>query len=109
VPNDAEWTVLTNYLGADSVAGSKMKSTGTQYWLSPNTDATNESGFSGLPGGYRFFNGSFFDIGKYGFWWSSTAYSTDFAWYRYLSYDNGVVYRGFNYKDVGLSVRCLRD
>jgi len=51
VPTDAEWTTLIDYLGGEGVAGGKMKSTGTQYWLSPNTDATNESGFSGLPGG----------------------------------------------------------
>jgi uncharacterized protein (TIGR02145 family) len=109
VPNDAEWTVLTNYLGADSVAGGKMKSTGTQYWLSPNTDATNESGFSGLPGGSRFFNGTFNSIGENGLWWSSTEYDTNNAWGRYLGYNGGNVGRYFNYKDLGLSVRCLRD
>ncbi|MFN6072835.1 MAG: fibrobacter succinogenes major paralogous domain-containing protein, partial [Bacteroidota bacterium] len=51
VPTDAEWTTLTTELGGESVAGGKMKSIGTAYWNSPNTGATNESGFSALPGG----------------------------------------------------------
>lgn len=109
VPTDAEWTILSDYLGGENVAGGKMKSTGTQYWLSPNTDATNESGFSGLPGGLRSFNGTFNDIGNLGYWWSSTEYITTNAWYRYLSYDSGIVYRYGNYKKDGFSVRCLRD
>ncbi len=62
VPTDAEWTTLTTYLGGESVAGGKMKSIGTAYWSSPNTGATNESGFSVLPGGYRYSDGSFFNI-----------------------------------------------
>lgn len=59
VPTGAEWTTLTNFLGGDGEAGRKMKSMGTTYWQSPNTGATNESGFSALPGGYRGFNSSF--------------------------------------------------
>jgi uncharacterized protein (TIGR02145 family) len=109
VPSDAEWTVLSDYLGGESVAGGKMKSTGTQYWQSPNTDATNESGFSGLPGGYRDDDGTFYVIGYYGDWWSSTEDATGDAWDRYLNYDFGDVYRGSSLKTIGLSVRCLRD
>jgi uncharacterized protein (TIGR02145 family) len=109
VPTDAEYTLLTDYLGGLPVAGGKMKSTGTQYWLSPNTDATNESGFSGLPGGGRSLNGTFSGIGNLGSWWSSTEYGTLGAWLRYLGYNYGSVSRGSNYKDGGFSVRCLRD
>jgi len=109
VPTDAEWTTLTDYLGGESVAGGKMKSTGTQYWESPNTDATNESGFSGLPGGNRSNYGPFHVIGHYGSWWSSTEFGTDYAWSYSLSYDDGNVGRGLVSKVFGFSVRCLRD
>ncbi len=109
VPSDAEWTTLTSFLGGEPVAGGKMKTTGTQYWLSPNQDATNSSGFSGLPGGYRDYNGSFSLIGTYGHWWSSTEVNTFFAWSRYLGFSLGVIYREYYYKTVGFSVRCLRD
>jgi len=109
VPSDAEWTILSDYLGGESLAGGKMKSTGTQYWQSPNQDATNESGFSGLPGGFRDSNGSFYYIGSLGGWWSSTEYDTFSAWLRRLIYSNGTVYRNDFYLQNGFSVRCLRD
>ncbi len=109
VPTDAEWTTLTTFLGGESVAGSKMKSTGTQYWTSPNSDATNSSGWSGLPGGYRTSAGTFSDIGGNGGWWSSTEFNTFTAWFRYLNYNNGGVYRLNNIKTFGFSVRCLKD
>jgi uncharacterized protein (TIGR02145 family) len=108
VPSDAEWTKLGDYLGGKSFAGGKMKS--TTGWDEPNTDATNSSGWSGLPGGYRGSNGSFNGIGSYGYWWSSTEYSTDYAWYRFLYYNYGDVIRLPNSsKPVGYSVRCVRD
>jgi uncharacterized protein (TIGR02145 family) len=109
VPTDAEWTTLTNFLGGEAVAGGKVKSTGTQYWISPNTAATNESGFSGLPGGFRYFNGAFDDIGLYGHWWSSTEEGTTNAWLRSPDYGIGTVYRSNGNKQDGFSVRCLRD
>ncbi len=82
IPSDAEWTTLTTYLEEESVAGGKMKATGTSLWNTPNTGATNSSGFTGLPGGYRYYNGSFYNIGYFGFWWSSSEVSTANAWYR---------------------------
>jgi uncharacterized protein (TIGR02145 family) len=110
VPSDAEWTVLSDYLGGEVVAGGKMKSTGTQYWLSPNTDASNESGFSGLPGGLRNnFYGLFTNVGDAGFWWSSTGSSATDALYRDLIYSNGITGRNDGHKQAGFSVRCLRD
>jgi uncharacterized protein (TIGR02145 family) len=109
VPSDAEWSTLTTFLGGENVAGGKMKETGTAHWNSPNTDATNSSGFTGLPGGYRIGNGSFFNIGNYGFWWSSSEYGTPSAWYRYLYYDSGNANRLNTIKKNGFSVRCLRD
>lgn len=110
VPTDAEYTLLTDYLGGEPVAGGKMKSTGTQYWLTPNAAATNESGFSGLPGGKRsIFSGAFGNIGYSGTWWSSTEETAGSAFYRSLDYSTGDVYRNDDGKVAGLSVRCLRD
>ena len=107
-PTDAEWTTLTTYLGGESVAGGKMKSI-TAYWNSPNTGATNGSGFSVLPGGYRDFDGSFYGIRYSAFFWSATEYDYSSAWNRYLYNYLGSVFR-YNYiKSFGASVRCLRD
>jgi uncharacterized protein (TIGR02145 family) len=93
VPTDAEWTILTTYLGGESVAGGKMKSVGTAYWNDPNTGATNESGFSVLPGGYRSNDGSFVSIRNYAFFWSATESGSNFAWYRSLNCFNSFVFR----------------
>jgi len=111
VPTDAEWTILTNCLGGENVAGGKMKATGTTLWLSPNTSATNSSGFTGLPGGGRIIDGiTFFAaIGNSGFWWSASEYDTTNAWNRNLYFNNGNANRHNNYKNNGFSVRCLRD
>jgi uncharacterized protein (TIGR02145 family) len=107
VPTDAEWTTLTTTLGGTSVAGGKMKA--TTLWNSPNTDATNSSGFTGLPGGYRGNNGSFGTIGNDGLWWSSSEYDTAYAWLRNLSYNSGSAGRVGIIKTFGFSVRYLRD
>ncbi len=108
IPSDEEWTTLTTCLGGESVAGGKMKETGTAHWISPNTDATNSSGFTGLPGGYRDYNGAKENIGYYGYWWSSSVFGTASAWYRILHNNNDDVYRGDNNKRLGVSVRCLK-
>jgi uncharacterized protein (TIGR02145 family) len=109
VPSDGELTTLTTYLGGESVAGGKMKTIGTAYWTSPNTAATNESGFSALPGGHRSSDGSFFDLSYNAFFWSATEYYNFDAWARYLNYNYSIVDRGGFSKSVGASVRCLRD
>jgi uncharacterized protein (TIGR02145 family) len=109
VPTDAEWTTLTIFLGGENVAGGKMKATGTTLWTAPNTDATNSSGFTGLPGGYRYGSGAFDGIGNDPIWWSSTEDATTTAWYRNLNYSSGPVYRSNDSKINGFSVRCLRD
>jgi uncharacterized protein (TIGR02145 family) len=108
IPTDVEWTTLTSYLGGEIEAGGKLKATGTAYWNSPNIDATNESGFSVLPGGYRYNTGSFFNIGNLAFFWSATEYDSNYAWYRTLNF-LGYVYRFNTNKSFGASVRCLRN
>jgi uncharacterized protein (TIGR02145 family) len=110
VPTDAEWTTLITFLGGESVAGGKLKATGTTLWTSPNTDATNSSGFTGLPGGYRNYNdGTFSIVGDYGIWWSSSESGPTDAWSRYLSYSLGNASRYGNDKRVGFSVRLIKD
>jgi uncharacterized protein (TIGR02145 family) len=109
VPSDSDWTDLINYLGGAAVAGGKMKSVGSQYWQSPNTSATDESGFSGLPGGYRTDVGDFITIRSNGNWWSSTELHSNYAWYYLLNSRNGIVSKEYNYYRSGLSVRCIKD
>ena len=109
VPSDAEWTTLTTFLGGESVAGGKMKESGTVHWASPNIGATNESGFSGLPGGSRDYEGEFYNVGRFGVWWSSTGYSSTDAWGRYLYDYLTNVYRGYGTKEDGFSVRCVKN
>ena len=117
IPTDAEWTTLTNFLGGETVAGGKMKATGTSQagtglWANPNTAATNESGFTGLPSGIRWYTGGFFgSTDTIGYFWSSSESNTSFAWYRKLIYDNGYLERHDEggYKENGFSVRCIRD
>jgi uncharacterized protein (TIGR02145 family) len=110
VPTDAEWTDLTDYLGGETVAGGKMKSSGTQYWNSPNTAATNESGFSGFPGAFRSdIDGNSYDFGTSGYWWSSTEEGADYAYHRNLNYNDGDASSYGVHDQCGFSVRCLKD
>ena len=106
IPTDEEWTTLTNYLGGETIAGAKMKSkTG---WENDG-NGTNSSAFAGLPGGYRANDGDFNDIGVNCSWWSSSENRSSNAWCRYLYYLYGFVFRDYDYKQNGFSVRCLRD
>ncbi len=109
LPSDAEWTELTDYLGGTSDAGGKLKETGTTHWNSPNTGATNETGFTALPGGSRSYLGTFDGIGSVGYWWSATEDHPLGAWYRSMLYSVSGVGRSNLGKVVGCSVRCLRD
>lgn len=110
VPTDADWTTLTTYLGGEGVAGGKLKETGTTHWQSPNTGATNETGFTALPGGDRLYStGVFYDKGVYCFCWSSTANDASTAWVRALDNSYSNVSRSNNPKSNGFSVRCIKD
>ncbi|MFC2101107.1 fibrobacter succinogenes major paralogous domain-containing protein, partial [Bacteroidota bacterium] len=108
IPNYAEWTELSNFLGGQVFAGKKMKS--TNGWRD-NGNGNNSSGFSGLPGGFRFKLG-FIGIGDFGFWWSSSESmsnsinATSFS----LSFKEDLGFKGGNnVKTDGMSVRCVRD
>ena len=109
VPNDNEWTALTDYLGGEPVAGGKLKETGVIHWLSP-AGSTNETGFTALPGGYRLSNGTFSHLRYNGNWWSSTVseYGTS-ARFRTVSQGTSEITKGWNSLPIGFSVRCVRD
>jgi uncharacterized protein (TIGR02145 family) len=114
IPTDAEWTILTDYLGGADVAGGKMKPTGvkeygTGEWRTPNTGATNESGFTAFPTGNRLFNGMFFDVYTTASWWSLSESGADSAWYRHLSAYQSSLDRYNIDKNMGFTVRCLKD
>lgn len=110
IPSDIEWTTLTTFLGGTSVAGGKLKEEGISHWSGPNAFGTNVTGFTALPGSFRYNNGSFGSIGGGGSWWSSTLYSVpSYAWYRSMSNSFGFVSRNFDDIEDGLSVRCLKD
>lgn len=108
VPSNAEWTVLRNYLGAVNIGG-KMKSTGTQYWLTPNTYATNESGFSGLPGGNRTHLGTFQNTGYVSYYWNSQENDPNDAMSYILHFNSGSLGASLMPKRYGFSVRCIKD
>ena len=110
IPTDAEWKTLTDYLGGENIAGGLLKETATTHWRSPNAGATNESGFTALPGGHRDVNGLFSAMGDDGFWWSSTIYgTTGKVWYRNMNYNYAGVLSVSNNKKNGHSVRCILD
>lgn len=125
VPSDAEWATLTNYLSANSTywcgsnssyiakslaSTTSWNSSTTTCAVGNNLSANNSTGFSALPGGYRYYSdGSFYFLGNFGYWWSSTESDGSFAWYRFLNYNYANVIRDYYVKSYGFSVRCLRD
>jgi uncharacterized protein (TIGR02145 family) len=109
VPSDADWAILTTYLGGDSISGTKLKEIGVTHWQSPNTGATNESGYAALPGGYRSNVGIFGSIRKAGYFWSSTENSSVDANCHGLFYDSGNFTTGNSNIKSGFSVRCIKD
>jgi uncharacterized protein (TIGR02145 family) len=109
LPSINAWDEMTEFLGGESVAGGKLKETGPLNWLKPNEGATNESGFTALPCGYRMENGLFHGAGDVGILWSSTQNSSDYAWYMILDHTNSRIVPTNYSKILGLSVRCFRD
>ena len=114
LPSEAEWLQLSNYLNGSGDDGGVLKEEGTLHWESPNTGATNEFGFTALPGGYRGDASSFTKIKTNGHWWSTTADNgNSCARYFYLSHGNAnaeIFYeKNTQNKGWGLSVRCVRD
>ncbi len=120
IPNDEEWKILEMFLGmsrkdADTTMfrgtteGGMLKETGTTHWRIPNTGATNSTGFTALPAGYRNPGGDYFDLGSYGFFWTSTSFDNVQSWTHILHFDWAGVYRYFFHQGDGFSVRCIKD
>ncbi|MEI7831182.1 MAG: FISUMP domain-containing protein, partial [Prolixibacteraceae bacterium] len=107
VPTDAECTILSSYLGGTNLAGGKLKETGTNHWPPPNTEATNESGFTAVPIGMRSFSGSFGYIGKAAYWWSCTDSFSTSNWIHYVGSDNNSEGRTNSTFQNGVSIRCI--
>ncbi|MBC7605654.1 MAG: fibrobacter succinogenes major paralogous domain-containing protein [Burkholderiales bacterium] len=109
IPSDLEWVFLTNSLGDIAIAGGKMKEVGIAHWKSPNTGATNNSGFTGVPGGGRGLDGTFSNLKYYGVWWTSSESDSFSARIRHLYYESIYCVEGSYPKHFGLSVRCVKD
>ncbi len=105
IPSLTELNKMISFLGGDSIAGSKLKEANTLHWSSPNKGATNETGFTALPGGYRGFG----SINNYGIWWTSTEDNSINAWHYYMSYNSIDIIRYSDSKRNGFSVRCVKD
>lgn len=106
IPTDTEWTDLITFLGGESLAGGKIKAVSGWY---NGGNGTNSSGFTGLPGGWRNNEGTFFYIGYGGFWWSSSQSGPAYASFRFMYYGEDIVFGSTANLEVGYSVRCLRD
>jgi uncharacterized protein (TIGR02145 family) len=119
IPTDEEWHTLVLFLDSaakidnsiieSNLAGGKLKESGTAHWSIPNTGGTNESGFTGLPGGTRIYTGYFDIYTKFGYYWTSTENGNDLAWFRVLDYDYSGVLRFHGFKKNGFSIRCIKD
>jgi uncharacterized protein (TIGR02145 family) len=109
VPTDEEWTILTFYLGDGHVAGGKMKEKGTAHWIRPNIGATNETGFTALPGGGRLYSGAFGSLGEGGFWWSSTERDSQLALFTGIANADSSVSNNSGFKNCGFSIRCMKN
>jgi len=123
VPSDDEWTILTDFIAPEgieyygnSIAGGKMKEEGHEHWVyysdEVTEEATNESGFTGLPGGYRNGNGgdgNYYYMGNYGRFWSSSNHSSNISWNLILDYMDSEARHGISVVRFGFSIRCLGD
>lgn len=110
IPTEDEWTILNKYLGGEKVAGGNIKSL-TNHWNTPNTGATNVSGFNGLPGGYRQVttNPSYRNIGNSGHWWGSTEVGPRYGPFHTVMYNTSELSNSYNFKEYGYSCRCIKD
>jgi len=109
IPEDREWACLVEVLGGELSAGGTMKDRETGFWKRPNDGASNSSGFSALPGGFRTLYGDYRHLGLYSYFWSSTSYNNNCAWIRILGYfDSKVIHTGSSFEN-GYSVRCIKD
>jgi uncharacterized protein (TIGR02145 family) len=109
IPTDSELTTLVNFLGGNLIAGGKLKENGTNHW-GTNTGATNESGFTALPGGYRSnTDGTFIALGSYGYWWAANSFNSTKSWNISMYSTNNTAPIQNGTINTGFSVRCIKD
>jgi len=109
VPTNADWTTLIDFLGGEDTTGGLLKEIGTDHWASPNVGATNVTGFTAIAGGYRNYDGPFYNMGTTGNWWSATEENPGYAWYRTIHNNLTTVSNNNGLKQRGHSVRCVKD
>ncbi len=112
LPSNAEWTELTGAIGDASVVGGKLKETGTEYWKSPNSGATNEYEFNARGGGlHARIVGKFLDLKEIGYWWTTSTHEmfTGAPYVRFMWYDKASISEQYYDKPYGFSVRCVKD
>jgi uncharacterized protein (TIGR02145 family) len=133
VPTDAEWKTLEMYLGmtqsqadADDAGwnrgyheGSMLREVGYEHWqeypppdpldIDPMVPATDDYGFTGLPSGYRYFNGTFYAITQYTYFWSASAFDSSNSYCRGLIYTSNRILRDHQPNRHGYAIRCVRD
>jgi uncharacterized protein (TIGR02145 family) len=119
VPTDEDWTILENYVAANTgTSGSVAKAlASTTNWaasthngdIGNNVTINNSTGFTALPGGERYFIGNFYGIGEYELWWSSNDSTIYLAYNSYLCFDDSGLFRDYYHKECGFSVRLVRD
>jgi uncharacterized protein (TIGR02145 family) len=118
LPSDSDWGKMITLLGGSSVSDGKLKETGTSHWIHPNQDATNISGFTALPGGYRYGGGysgvpAFDNLGYFGYFWSSTGKSEpgweEFAVKFELRHSSDEIFKDYDHKRTGYSIRCVKN
>jgi uncharacterized protein (TIGR02145 family) len=107
IPSDAEWTELTTFLGGDGISGVSLRNRQPTGLNQIQELQTNR--FTAFPGGFRYYDGKFFDFGFSAYWWSSGEFSSTRAWFRFVYYNDANVYRFNNIKKNGFSVRCIKD
>lgn len=114
VPSDNDWNLFINEFDGINLAGGKLKSVSTvpdehPRWINPNANATDESGFTAIPGGFRDGEGKFHHLGSFGGWWTNTEDSNNNAWKYGMSYNDEKIHRFPKAKNYGYSVRCVRE
>lgn len=109
IPNNDEWDVLSNLFGGNNNSGVKLKEVGLYHWDSPNSEVTNESGFTAIPGGVRDGSGSYTGLGHNGYWWNIDEFSLYFSNHKAL-YNNNAHFNTYStHKQYGMSIRCIKD
>jgi uncharacterized protein (TIGR02145 family) len=109
VPNTVDFDQLADHLGGKAVAGGKMKIPGTAYWNIPNSNATNESGFSAVGGSYRHLDGNYYDFGRLAAFWTADFSPNGNSWMRFLYHDQANMVTMGSFHNTGLSVRCIAE